>query len=248
MSAVALVVVSHSDLLARGVVELSGAMAPDVHIGAAGGLPDGGLGTSFDLVEEAVGKALDAAGGAGVVVLTDLGSATLTVDMVIEFADDPDAVRLVDGPLVEGAVAAAVAAQQGQDQDGVAQAMKDAASQWCPEESAPAKLKKLKSDALEEPPADELPVGTEVTLEALVTDPAGMHARPAAQIAALAATFDAEVTIDDAGAESMMELMSLGVAKGDTVVVSATGADAVSAAHAIADAITHGVAEPSADA
>ncbi len=247
MSPVSLVVVSHSDLLARGVVDLAGAMAPDVHIGAAGGLPDGGLGTSFDLVEEAVGKALDVADGAGVVVLTDLGSATLTVDMVVEFADDPDALRLVDGPLVEGAVAAAVAAQQGKDQNGVAQAVLDAAVQWCPEKKTSSKKKGRKTQTQSDPCADELPEGTTVTLEALVTDPAGMHARPAAQIAALAAAFDAEVTIDDVSAESMMELMTLGAVKGDTVVVSATGTDAVSAAHAVADAITLGGSEQPTD-
>lgn len=232
MSPVALVLVSHSDTLARGVAELAKEMAPDVHIGIAGGLPGGGLGTSFDLVEAAVSKALDAATGAGVVLLTDLGSATLTVDMVIEFAENPDALILADGPLVEGAVAAAVAAQQGQPKEGVANAVTVAGRQWCGTESpSPAETTQNQPEPSEDPV---------VTEEALVTDPAGMHARPAAQIAALATTFDAEVTIDGVSATSMLELMSLGASQGSKVEVSATGTDAVSAVRAVANAITRG--------
>ena len=113
MGKVALVLVSHSHALGAGLVELAKAMAADVHIQAAAGTDDGRLGTSFDLVETAVQEALGVSEGAGVVLLTDLGSATLTVDTVLEFADDPDALRFVPGPLVEGAVAAAVTAQQG---------------------------------------------------------------------------------------------------------------------------------------
>lgn len=240
MSPVALVLVSHSDTLARGVAELAGEMAPDVHIGVAGGLPEGGLGTSFDLVEAAVSQALEAAGGAGVVLLTDLGSATLTVEMVIEFADDPRALVLADGPLVEGAVAAAVAAQQGQSRDEVGRAVAAAAAQWCPAGT-------VTEDG--DLPVQEAPSNEKVhTVEALVTDPAGMHARPAAQIAALAATFDAEVTIDGVSAASMLELMSLGASQGDKVEVCAVGTDAVSAAAAVADAITRGAHAASTEA
>lgn len=233
MSPVALVIVSHSDTLARGVAELAGEMAPDVHIGVAGGLPEGGLGTSFDLVEAAVAEALEAAGAAGVVLLTDLGSATLTVEMVIEFAEDPEALTLADGPLVEGAVAAAVAAQQGQTKDDVKQAVAVAGAQWCAEDATARGADRPNQDT----PSNE----NVVIVQALVTDPAGMHARPAAQIAALAATFDAEITIDGVSAVSMLELMSLGASQGDKVEVSAVGTDAVSAATAVADAITRGM-------
>ena len=41
MPRVAFVVASHSQLLAKGVVELAAQMAPDVHFGAAGGMDDG---------------------------------------------------------------------------------------------------------------------------------------------------------------------------------------------------------------
>ena len=103
-------VVSHSAQLAAGVVELAGQMAPDVVLVPAGGMDDGGLGTSLEKVMSAMGLA---DGGAGAVVLTDLGSAVMTAEAALEFMGNPETVRLADGPLVEGAVAAAVAAQSG---------------------------------------------------------------------------------------------------------------------------------------
>ncbi|WP_418606060.1 dihydroxyacetone kinase phosphoryl donor subunit DhaM [Georgenia sp. SUBG003] len=102
----ALVIVSHSARLADGVVEVAAQMAPDVLLRAAGGTDDGGIGTSFDAVETAVTELLGTDGVAGVTVLTDLGSATMTAESVIESLADDDAARvtLADGPLVEGAV------------------------------------------------------------------------------------------------------------------------------------------------
>ena len=46
MTRVAFVIASHSDLLARGIVEFAEQMAPDVVFKAAGGTEDGGIGTS----------------------------------------------------------------------------------------------------------------------------------------------------------------------------------------------------------
>ncbi|WP_129336769.1 dihydroxyacetone kinase phosphoryl donor subunit DhaM, partial [Cellulomonas endophytica] len=116
---VSLVLVSHSRLVAEGLVELAAQMAPGVVILPAGGTSDGGLGTSFDAVEEALGRAT--ADGRGAVVLTDLGSAVLTAESVLDVADDDVAARtrVVDAPLVEGAVAAAVTAAGGADLDAV---------------------------------------------------------------------------------------------------------------------------------
>ncbi len=116
---IALVIVSHSAKLADGVVELAQQMAKDVEFRAAGGTDDGGIGTSFDAIYSAV-EELTAAGHQ-VALLTDLGSADMTVDAVLELVDG-DAVRFCPGPLVEGAVAAAVTAQVGGDLDAVAEA------------------------------------------------------------------------------------------------------------------------------
>ncbi|MFC2570193.1 MAG: dihydroxyacetone kinase phosphoryl donor subunit DhaM, partial [Schaalia sp.] len=119
---VSFVIVSHSASLANGVCELAAQMAPDVHFEAAGGTDDGRIGTSYDLVEKALEAALAAVDGegSGVIVLTDLGSATMTVESVIDMSDEPERVRFVDTCLVEGAVASSVRAQLGEDLDQVA--------------------------------------------------------------------------------------------------------------------------------
>ncbi len=119
MSGVGLVIVSHSVALADGVVELASQMAKDVPLRAAGGTDDGRIGTSYDKVSDAVTELRTA--GHDVAILTDLGSATMTVEAVLDLLDEGEAahVRLIDGPLVEGTVAAAVTAQVGGDLDAV---------------------------------------------------------------------------------------------------------------------------------
>jgi PTS hybrid protein len=119
---VGIVLVSHSPELAAGLVELAGQMAgPEVGIEAAGGGPDGRLGTDGDRVRDAIQHADR---GDGVVVLGDLGSAILTIRHVLESMNG--SVRLADAPLVEGAVAAAVVASAGLPLDEVARAAEEA--------------------------------------------------------------------------------------------------------------------------
>jgi dihydroxyacetone kinase phosphotransfer subunit len=121
---VGIVVVSHSSDLAAGLAALAAQMAgPDVRIEPAGGLPDGGLGTDEDRVRAAI-KAADQ--GEGVVILGDLGSAILTVRHVLERHNGNGTVRLVDAPIVEGAVAAAVTASANMPIDDVARSAEDA--------------------------------------------------------------------------------------------------------------------------
>ena len=119
MSGVGLVIVSHSVALADGVVELASQRAKDGPLRAAGGTDDGRIGTSYDKVSDAVTELRTA--GHDVAILTDLGSATMTVEAVLDLLDEGEAahVRLIDGPLVEGTVAAAVTAQVGGDLDAV---------------------------------------------------------------------------------------------------------------------------------
>jgi PTS hybrid protein len=119
---VGIVVVSHSSELASGLAELAMEMAgPDVRIELAGGAPDGGLGTSEDLVRAAIKAANQ---GDGVVVLGDLGSAFLTVRHVLERHAN-GAVQIVDAPLVEGVVAAAVTSSAGRPLAEVASAAEE---------------------------------------------------------------------------------------------------------------------------
>ena len=111
---VGIVLVSHSAALAEGAAELAAQISGGtVAIIPAGGTDDGGLGTSSAKVERAV-KLAD--GGAGVLILPDLGSAVLTVRVLLsEPGDLPAPVELADAPFVEGVVAATVAAAGGAD-------------------------------------------------------------------------------------------------------------------------------------
>lgn len=120
---VGLVIVSHSEKVAQGVVELCHQMAPEAPMAAAGGLPDGGIGTDFQRIYEAVEQVK---GEDGVAIFFDLGSALMTAEMVMEEFSDLD-VRLVDAPILEGAVAASVTAAAGLPLDMVLEAAQDAA-------------------------------------------------------------------------------------------------------------------------
>ena len=118
-----IVLVSHSAQLAAGLRELLAQTGSDrVPVAVAGGTADGGLGTSYDRIVEAIAEADH---GAGVIVLPDLGSSVLTALTVLEDYPRSD-VLLVDAPFVEGAVAAAVTAATGADLAAVAEAARQA--------------------------------------------------------------------------------------------------------------------------
>ncbi|MFD4116747.1 PTS-dependent dihydroxyacetone kinase phosphotransferase subunit DhaM [Streptomyces niveus] len=126
---VGIVLVSHSRAVAEAVAELAvglaggGTTAP---VAAAGGTPDGGLGTSSELI---AGAAAEVDRGAGIAVLVDLGSAVLTVKSLLAEGDElPEGARLLDAPFVEGAVAAVVSASAGADLDAVEAAAVEAYS------------------------------------------------------------------------------------------------------------------------
>lgn len=120
---VGIVIVSHSPDLANGVVSLASELAgPEVRMQAVGGGPDGRLGTDGERVREAI-RVVDS--GDGVILLGDLGSAILTIKHVLESRANNHA-RLVDAPLVEGTVAAAVTASAGCTLDEVARSAEDA--------------------------------------------------------------------------------------------------------------------------
>ncbi|MDT9699959.1 PTS fructose transporter subunit IIA [Streptomyces sp. P17] len=124
---VGIVLVSHSAEVAASVAELAKRLAgggTSVPVAPAGGTEGGGLGTSSELIAAAA-AAVDR--GAGVAVLTDLGSAVLTVKALLAEGDElPSDTRLVDAPFVEGAVAAVVTASTGADLAAVQAAAEEA--------------------------------------------------------------------------------------------------------------------------
>jgi dihydroxyacetone kinase phosphotransfer subunit len=124
MSVIGLVLVAHSAEVVRGVVAMVAQAAPGVPVGGSGGLSGGRLGTNGLEVADALRRVLAETGGDGVLVLLDLGSAAMAVDVALEELAPADRalVRLTEAPFVEGAVLAAVAAAGGAGMDAVAAA------------------------------------------------------------------------------------------------------------------------------
>ncbi|MFD4641129.1 dihydroxyacetone kinase phosphoryl donor subunit DhaM [Lentzea sp. NPDC058436] len=230
-SRVGLVVVSHSDMLANGVAELAAQMAPDVTVQPVGGTEEGGLGTDYGAVVEALA---DADSGAGVVVLYDLGSAKMTAEMAVESADDPTRYAVVDAPLVEGAVAAAVTAQGGAGLADVAAAA-EGASNEAPTATPNRPALHLVQGAVS---------GGAVSAEVLLTNEVGLHARPAALLARTVAELDADVVVrygsEEANAASVLALMGLSAPGGKSITVVATGKDAEEAVRRIEELAERG--------
>ena len=238
---VALVLVSHSRALAEGAVEVAAQMAPGVRLVAAGGTDDGGLGTSFDRVDAALRDAT--ADGRSAVVVADLGSAVLTAESVLELMDEDVAarVRLADAPFVEGAVAAAVTAHGKADLATVLDSAQAAAGTFGPARplrdgsSAPVAA----SGPAGEAPAATAPVTApdgSVRATAVLRNPLGLHARPAALIVRMLAHLDAKVQVNGMNAASVLDLMKLGAVKDDVLTISAQGPQAAEAvARLVAD-------------
>jgi phosphoenolpyruvate---glycerone phosphotransferase subunit DhaM len=121
---VGLVLVSHSARLVEGLREMVAQVAgDDVPVAIAGGTEDGELGTSAPLIARAIRSTLEA-GADATLVLVDLGSAILSLELALDELDPDDRarVRVSDAPLVEGAIVGAVQASIGADVDEVADA------------------------------------------------------------------------------------------------------------------------------
>lgn len=243
MTNVGLVAVSHSAPLAAAARDLALDMGRDAVIVAAGGA-DGGFGTSAELISAAIEEA---DGGAGVVVLVDLGSAVMSTEMALEFIDPDLAERttVVPAPLVEGLVVAAVAAGAGASREDVArEAMGALAAKQADIPYADAAGDAMGAGGVD----DDGPDTREwISRTYVVDDPAGLHARPAGALVAAVAPFDAEVRVSHVGngrgpvvARSMTSLISLGVLEGDEVLVQATGPEAEAALDAVGELAQRG--------
>ncbi|HEU4490484.1 MAG TPA: dihydroxyacetone kinase phosphoryl donor subunit DhaM [Jiangellales bacterium] len=232
---VGLVLVSHSARLAEGLRELTAQMAPDVAVVAAGGMEDGEVGTSFDLVLAAVAEA---DGGDGAVLLYDLGSALMTADLVLEVLDDDQRqrVRVADAPLVEGALAAATTAQGGASVEAVAAA---ATSAWRRVAEGPAPADAAAEVATSADGAESAePADDAVREVATLANSLGIHARPAAMIVKEVSGYDAEVLLGPPGeatadARSILSVVALGITGGQQMEVVGRGAQAREAVDAV---------------
>ncbi len=248
---VGIVVVSHSEPLAEAAVELAlqmvGDNPPPLEVAAGS---DGGLGTDAVAVAGAIQRADEASHGTGVLVFTDLGSAILSAEMALELTDALSGeVVLSRAPFVEGLVAAVVQASIGKSLHEVEREAVGAAGS-----------KAAQLGPLPDPPATTgsagagAGAGDALTLDVEIVNAQGLHARPAALFAKAAAEQPVEVSVTNletgqgpADADSMMELMTLGVRLGNRVRLSAAGPQAQSALDSLAALISEGLGEGVAD-
>jgi dihydroxyacetone kinase phosphotransfer subunit len=223
VAAVGLVVVSHSRALGEAAADLGREVLQggQVRVEVAAGLDDGSLGTDATAVLAALERAEQ---GDGVVVLMDLGSAVLSAELALDLLDEDARGRVVlsPAPLVEGLVAACVAAAGGADREAVAAeasaGLGGKQAHLGDEQSAGRAPAQLRAD------------GDAVTARVPVTAPHGLHARPAARLvqAARAAALPVEVRNATTGSDwvsaaSMSQVAVLGVLHGHELELRASG-------------------------
>ncbi|NMG21011.1 phosphoenolpyruvate--protein phosphotransferase [Brasilonema bromeliae SPC951] len=231
---VGIVIVSHSRQLAEGVRELAAQMVQGkVPLAVAAGIddPENPLGTDAMQVYEAIASIYN---DQGVIVLMDLGSALMSAEMALEFLSEEqrEKVHLCEAPLVEGAIAAAVAAASGRN---IQQVMAQARG------ALVAKATQLGVNVShilgETTDVDTLSfvIEEQVTKEIRLTvrNPLGLHARPAAKFVATAAGFQSQIKVQNitkgteaVRADSINQVATLGVRQKHELVITATGSDA----------------------
>ena len=230
---IGIVVVSHSRRLAEAAVELALQMVhgtrPAIEIAA--GLDGGILGTDAADVWAAIQRT---GTPDGVLVLMDLGSAVLSAELAIELAgDDAPPIVLSEAPIVEGLVAAVVAAAGGAT---LAEVATEAAN------TAEIKAKLL---------GVGVPVSTDGELARISPPPAtsvevalhnahGLHARPAARLVETVRRFDAEVAVRNVtvggqlvNARSISAVSTIGAVAGHHIEIQASGRQAREALAAV---------------
>ena len=147
----------------------------------------------------------------------------MVAQTVLELRGNPKDCMCVTAPLVEGTVAAAVAAHGGSGLAQVAVAACQSAIDLA--ERARTEIAQITSVVLEPSSSRIFEITSQQILEEemTVSDPAGLHARPAALLVRALAPMDAQVWINDVDASSVLELMSLGVRQGQHIHVRAQG-------------------------
>ena len=122
---VALLIVSHSPDVARGVADMVKQMAgEDVPVAWTGGDPGGGLGTDLAQIRDALDTIWS---DKGVAILVDLGGAETNSEMAVEMLppERQGLATICNAPIVEGAIMAAAEAASGGDLEDVRQAAEE---------------------------------------------------------------------------------------------------------------------------
>ncbi len=236
--AIGMVLVSHSRRLAAAAADLVSRLTQEtVRIAYAGGAAgdDHELGTDATDIMDAIQR-VDA--GHGVIVLTDLGSAILSAAMAKGLLEGQvDNIVLAPAPLIEGGLAAAVQLSAGADIAVAVQEARDAImakAAYIDSGDENARAREA-GDALPPVPKDAERV------RFVVTDPNGLHVRPAVALIKALEPFDVEARLRNASAKSpfvpagsLNQIALSAVASGETVELAFWGADAAAAASAVA--------------
>ncbi|HDC4322315.1 dihydroxyacetone kinase phosphoryl donor subunit DhaM [Aeromonas hydrophila] len=223
---IGIVVVSHSAMLAAGLKALADQLGSPAKLLLAAGVddPDHPIGTDAIAVMSAIEEADD---GSGVLVLMDLGSALLSAETALELLPPQLSARvlLCPAPLVEGTLAAVVAAGSGLTLDEVAT---EALGALGPKQAMlPGKAEPQDVEAAPAPDDGWL------CCEVVVDNPHGLHVRPAARLVAALKPFAAELRLQkedkEANPRSLTRLTMLNVRQGDRLILLARGEDAEAA-------------------
>ena len=224
---VSLVLVSHSKKLAlatRALIrQVSGA---DVRIMVASGVGNGHneLGTDAVHIAEVLKRSCRPDGA---LVLMDLGSAVLSAETALELLQPEirGKVRLCPGPLIEGAMAAAVQASAGSDLDTV-----------CAEAQRALAAKQQQLSPSTSPSFDNAAGGEAAEIVVTLVNEHGLHARPAANLVRALSKYSSDVQISNesngrgpASTRSLTSLSLLQANQGHRLRVRAVGADRAAA-------------------
>ncbi len=247
---VGIIIVSHSKQLAQGVRELATQMVQGtVPLAIAAGVddPENPLGTDVMEVHAAIESVYS---DDGVVILMDLGSALMSAEMALEFlpSEQQEKVHLCAAPLVEGAIAAVVAAASGANVDLVIAEAKGALAAKAAQlgddiEFTTSASQSHLIDSEEEQHADRIQVK--------ISNRMGLHARPAAKFVATANQFQSQIRVQNLtkGSEpvrgdSINEVAMLGARCDDELAIFATGTDAREALMTLQKLIESNFGEP----
>lgn len=231
---VGIVLVSHSRTLAEATCALARQMAGSaarIAIAAGAGDEHEDIGTDATAIMAAI-ESLDSP--AGTLVLMDLGSAILSAETALDLID-PDIrarVLLCAAPFVEGALAAATTATAGVSLSAVGNEARGALG------PKRVQLGERTEAAAQIPAAAASETSSIRTVT--ITDPAGLHLRPASEITRVVREHNVNATLapaEDPGkradAASLTSMLSLGLRAGTVIQVEARGQAAEAALNAI---------------
>ena len=261
---IGLVLISHSYALAEGTKEMCHTMAGEgLKVAAAGGLdtPDHLTGTDPMRILAAIEEVYS---DDGVILFVDMGSALLSAEFAIQMLDEERQknVRISDAPFVEGAISAAVQAGMNAPLSLVLEELetamlpkKEQLGTLSPEEKSPHSDSSPR-DPEEEKSGQDDGDQPDLCLAFELRNINGLHARPAAKIAALAGTYP-KLTISIVNernhkrvqnARSLNSIALLSAGSGDRVRFEFRGEQSQEAAEALRALAAEGFSDGKAQA